>query len=61
MAADLPLLHIQKRATEIYTSKRCTWKEAYYEAFLEERMKKEGFPVGRDIDELFGGIFRRKR
>lgn len=61
MAAGLPPLHIQKRATEIYTSKRCTWKEAYDEAFLEERMKKEGFPVGRDIDELFGGIFRRKR
>ena len=59
--ADLPPLHIQKRATEIYTSKRCTWKEAYDEAFLEEQMKKEGVPVGRDIDELFGGIFRRKR
>ncbi len=59
MAADLPPLHIQKRATEIYTSKRCTWKEAYDEAFLEERMKKEGFP--QDMDKLFGGIFRRKR
>ena len=55
---DIPL-HIQRRATEIYTSKRCSWKEAYDEAFLEERMKKGGFPLG--VENPLADFFRRKR
>lgn len=56
--SDIPE-HIQRRAMEIYTTTRCTLKEAFDKAVLEDKMAKEGFP--REVDELFGGIFRRKR
>ena len=56
--ADIPE-HIQRRAMEIYATSRYTLKEAFDKAFLEDQMRKEGFP--QDIDKLFGGIFGRKR